>query len=306
MKVFIVGASGYIGGSIATSLLAAGHEVAGLVRSDERAAAVRARGIEPVRGTLADVDVLAREARRAGAVIHAANADDRASVEAILAALRGTGKRFIHTSGSGIVADRAGGNATDRVYDEDTPVTPLPERAARAALNAAIRAAAAEGIVPVVIAPPMIYGLGTGVHADSIQIPKLIAVARKRGEACCVGPGANAWSNVHVEDLADCYRLALERAPAGAFYYAENGENTLRELGEAIARAQGLDGRTRSLSIDEAYAEFGQAATDLSFGSNSRVRALRARRELGWAPSRASLLHEIERGCYASARPAGP
>jgi nucleoside-diphosphate-sugar epimerase len=111
---------------------------------------------------------------------------------------------------------------------------------------------------------------------------------------------------VHVEDLADCYRLALERAPAGAYYYAENGENTLRELCQAIARAQGFDGRTQSLSIDEAYAEFGQAATDLSFGSNSRVRAVRARRELGWAPSRASLVHEIEHGCYASAQSAGP
>jgi nucleoside-diphosphate-sugar epimerase len=221
MKVFIVGASGYIGGSVATALLAAGHEVAGLVRSDERAEAVRARGIEPVRGSLADAEVLAREARRADAVIHAANADDRPSVEAILGALRGTGKRFIHTSGSGIVADRAGGQATDRVYDEDTAVVPLPERAARVALNAAIRAAAADGIATAVIAPPMIYGRGTGAHADSIQVPKLIEVARRHGAACCVGPGANAWSNVHVEDLADCYRRALERAPAGAFYYAE-------------------------------------------------------------------------------------
>src|SRR5512140_2070764 len=175
MNVFLLGAAGYIGGSIATALRGAGHSVRGLVRSEERAAQVRARGIEPVLGTLADAKLIARSARAADAVIHAANADDRPSVEAILAALAGTGKAFIHTSGSGIVADAAGGEPTDRIYDDDTPVAPLPARAPRVALNADVLAAAATGVRSAVIAPPMIYGRGTGVHADSIQVPKLIA-----------------------------------------------------------------------------------------------------------------------------------
>jgi len=299
MNVFLLGAAGYIGGSIATVLRAAGHEVRGLVRSAERAAEVRAHGIEPVLGTLADAELIARSARAADAVVHAANADDRPSVEAILGALAGTGKPFIHTSGSGIVADAAGGEATDRTYDEDTPVTPLPARAARVALNADILAAAATGVKSVVVAPPMIYGRGTGVHADSIQVPKLIAVARERGRAACVGRGANAWSNVHVEDLADLYLAALERAPAGAFYYAENGESTLRDLCAAIGRMLGLSEDVESLSVEAASAVYGEAATKLSFGSNSRVRAIRARKELGWSPSRRSLRDEIAHGCYA-------
>lgn len=299
MNVFLLGAAGYIGGSVATVLSAAGHHVRGLVRSAERAAQVRAHGIDPVIGTLADAELIARSARAADAIIHAANADDRPSVEAILGALAGTGKPFIHTSGSGIVADAAGGEATDRIYDEDTPVLPLPARAPRVALNTDVLAAAHAGVRSIVIAPPMIYGRGTGVHADSIQVPKLIAVARERGRAACVGRGANAWSNVHVEDLADLYLAALGRAPAGAFYYAENGENTLREICAAISRMLGLREDVESLSVEAANAVYGEAATKLSFGSNSRVRATRARKELDWSPSRRSLADEIAHGCYA-------
>jgi nucleoside-diphosphate-sugar epimerase len=302
MRLFLTGASGYIGGTVANELMRAGHRVTGLVRSPERAEQVRAFGIEPVVGTLADLDLLAGEARRADAVIHTANADDRASVEAMIGALRGTGKRFVQTSGSGIVADKAGGRATDRVYEDDTPVVPVPERASRVALNDFVLAAARDGVASAVIAPPMIYGRGTGVNPDSAQVPRLFAVARKRGAACCVGPGENAWSNVHVEDLADLYRLVLERAPAGAFYYAENGENAIRDLCAAISRTLGFGGRVESLSIEDANAEFGAMPTALSYGANSRVRAARARRELGWSPSRPTLIDEIERGCYAGTR----
>jgi len=130
-------------------------------------------------------------------------------------------------------------------------------------------------------------------------VPKLIAVARERGRAACVGRGANAWSNVHVEDLADLYLAALGRAPAGAFYYAENGENTLREICAAISRMLGLREDVESLSVEAANAVYGEAATKLSFGSNSRVRATRARKELDWSPSRRSLADEIAHGCYA-------
>ena len=296
MRIFLTGASGYIGGAVAAALLAAGHRVAGLVRSEERAGQVRAFGIEPVLGTLSDAAVLAQAARAADAVIHAANADDRGSAEALLAALEGSGKTFIQTSGSGIVADAAGGAATTAVYEDDTPVHPLPARAARVALNATVTGAAARGVRAIVIAPTMIYGRGTGLNPNSIQVPRMVAAAKKSGAGRYVGAGENVWSNVHVEDLTDLYLKALAAAPAGAFYYAENGESSMREIAVAISRRLGFDGRTAPMTLAEAVAEYGEPMTLYSLGSNSRVRAVRARRELGWAPRRPSLLDEIARG----------
>lgn len=213
MSLFVPGASGYIGGTVCAALVAAGHRVTGLARSKERAAELRMRGIEPVLGTLADASLLAQLARDADGVINAANADDRPSVVAMLAAMAGTGKPFIQTSGSGIVADAAGGERTDAVYEDGTPVHPLPARAARVALNALILRAASEGVRCAVIAPTMIYGRGSGINAQSIQVPKMIAVARKLGRATYIGKGDNIWSNVYIDDLADLYLRVLDRAP---------------------------------------------------------------------------------------------
>src|SRR5512146_1348225 len=109
MRIFLTGASGYIGGTVAAALLAAGHQVAGLARSAERARQVAALGIEPILGELGDAAALARAACEADAVIHAANSDDRPSVEAMLPALEASGKLFVQTSGSSIVGDQAGG-----------------------------------------------------------------------------------------------------------------------------------------------------------------------------------------------------
>ena len=301
MKVLVTGASGYIGGSVATALLAAGHRVVGLVRSDERAAEVRARGIEPLLGTLDDAGLLADAARAADAVINAANADHRGAVEAILKGLAGTEKAFLHTSGSSIVADLAAGERSDQVYDEDTPVHPLPGRAARVALNDTVLAAARAGVRAVVLCPSLIYGPGRGVHASSIQVPWLIALAKKHGVPRHIGRGENIWSNVHIDDLVDLYLLALDKAPPGAFYYVANGENSMREACQAIGRMLGLGERTAPMTIADAAAEWGEGAANYTMGSNSRVRAVRARRELGWAPHRRSLLEDIEYGSYKEA-----
>jgi len=293
MKVFVTGAAGYIGGSVAAALMREGHRVSGLVRSDERAAQVRERGIAPVLGMLDDAALLARCANSADAVIHCADADHRASVAALLNALRGSGKTFIQTSGSSIVSDGADGEPGDAVYDEDTPVRPVPAREARVALNDAILATAQHGVRPIVIAPTLIYGRGRGVNPHSIQVPKMIALARKAGVAKYIGRGENIWSNVHIDDLAELFLAALARAPAGAFYYAENGECSMKRLAEAIARALGLDG-TASMTLAEAASEWGDSSARWTFGSNSRVRARRARRELAWNPRRPDLLATIE------------
>jgi nucleoside-diphosphate-sugar epimerase len=226
MKIFCTGAAGYIGGSVAANLIAAGHQVTGLVRSAQKADAVRARGIEPLLGTLDDAEILVRAAQAADVVVNAASADHRGSAVAMLDALAGSGKTLIHTSGSSIVGTRARGERTDAVFDEDTPITPSPARAARVALNELILSYRDKGCRPVIICPSLIYGLGHGANPDSVQVPLLIKLAGKRGNAAHAGPGENVWSNVHIDDLVPLYALAIEKAPAGAFYFAENGEHS--------------------------------------------------------------------------------
>jgi nucleoside-diphosphate-sugar epimerase len=300
MKAFITGASGYIGGSVAAALMAAGHRVSGLARSDEAAEALGKLGIRPVRGSLDEAEVLAKAARDADVTINAANAGHRAAAEGMLKALAGTGKTFLHTDGSSIVGTRAGGELVEKIFDEDTPFTPTPQRAPRVEIDTMVRNAAGNGVRAIVIAPSLIYGLGHGLNAHSIQVPWLIKTAKKFGVAKYIGPGENRWANVHIDDLVALYVLATEKAPAGAFYYAENGENSMREVCEAISRMLGQGGRTQSMTSQEAALEWGEGPANDTMGSNSRVRAKRARAELKWRPKARSLIEEIACGCYSS------
>ena len=298
MKIFITGASGYIGGSVAAALMAAGHQVSGLARSDEATVALAKLGIRPVRGTLDDSEVLARAALDADVTVNAANAGHRTAAAAMLKALANTGKSFLHTDGSSIVGTRSRGELVEKVFDEDTPFTPTPQRAARVEIDKMVLNAAGNGIRSIVIAPSLIYGLGHGINSQSIQVPWLIKAAKKFGVAKYIGPGENRWANVHIDDVMGLYVLAIEKAPAGAFYYAENGENSMREICEAISRMLGQGGRTESMTVQEAESEWGDGPANDTMGSNSRVRAKRARAELDWKPKARSLIEEIERGCY--------
>jgi nucleoside-diphosphate-sugar epimerase len=296
MNVFVTGATGYIGGSVAAHLAAAGHRVSGLVRSPAKADAVRSLGIRPVLGTLDDGDALAQAAQSADVVINAASADHKGAAVALLGALAGSGKLFIQTSGSSIVGTRARGHRSDAIFDEDTPIKPSPARAARVALNELILSYRDRGTRPVIICPSLIYGRGHGVEPNSMQVPLLMDLARKRGCAAHAGPGENIWSNVHIDDLVVLYALALEKAPAGAFYFAENGENSMREVCEAINRALRFEGAPSAMSMEEAAAEWGEGVAEDTMGSNSHVRAVRARRELGWQPTARGLIEDIEQG----------
>lgn len=297
MKVFCTGASGYIGGSVAARLVAAGHNVTGLVRSREKADAVRARGIEPLSGTLDDAEILAQAARAADIVVNTASADHQGAVDALLGALAGSGKPFVHTSGSSIVGTRSKGYRSDAVFDESTPITPSPARAARVALNDRILSYRDKGCRPVIICPSLIYGLGRGVELHSTQVPLMIELAKKRGGAVHAGPGENIWSNVHIDDLVALYALAIEKAAAGGFFFAENGENSMREVCVAINRMLGFAAAPSAMSMEEAATEWGEGTAEDTMASNSRVRAVRAR-ELGWTPQALSLIEEIEQGCY--------
>jgi nucleoside-diphosphate-sugar epimerase len=216
----------------------------------------------------------------------------------MLDALAGSGKPFIHTSGSSIVGTRSKGERSDAVFDEDTPITPSPARVARVALNEFILSHRDKGCRPVIICPSLIYGLGHGANPDSVQVPLLIKLARKRGNAAHAGPGENIWSNVHIDDLVPLYALAIEKAPAGSFYFAENGEDSMRDACESINRMLGFAGPPSAMSMAEAAAAWSEGTAEDTMASNSRVRAKRARSELGWKPKARSLIEEIEQGCY--------
>jgi nucleoside-diphosphate-sugar epimerase len=302
MKIFLTGATGYIGGTVATRLLAAGHQVTGLVRSESGEAALRQRDIAPLRGALADRTLLADAASHADAVINAANSDNRDIIEAVLPALYGTGKVFIQTSGSSVVGDKAGGALGVHIYDEKTPVTPLVEKAPRVAINNEVLAAAKQGVRTIVLCPSLIYGTGSGIHTESVQVPRLIALAKQSGIAKHVGAGENIWSHVHIDDVASLFLLALDKAPAGSFFYAENGEATMKSVAQAISRLLGMTGTTEAWPLEEAARAWGRESAEFTFASNSRVRAVKARRVLNWNPEGPPLLLDIEHGSYRRAQ----
>ncbi|WP_454721212.1 MULTISPECIES: NAD-dependent epimerase/dehydratase family protein [Cupriavidus] len=289
MKIFITGAAGYIGGSVAAKLVAAGHDVTGLARSPQQVPLLEARGIRAVTGTLDDTEVLAAAARAADAVIHAANADHAGALMTLVAALERSGKLLIHTTGSAIVADHAdGAYAAQTPLTEDDAFEPVAYRRPRVDMNRYVRQAAIEkGIRSVVVCPGMVYGTGRGAQADSDQIPKLIALSRQAGAGVYFGEGLNRYSNVHIDDLVDLYLLAIERAPGGAFFFAENGDCAFREIAALISGHLGFGGKTVGLPIAQVIHEYGEAAR-LGVGSNSFVSAANARR-LGWSPRAPSL-----------------
>jgi len=297
MKVFVTGATGYIGGSVATRLLEKGHAVIGLARSDEAAAALKKRGIEPLPGDINAYTPFVEVVKRVDAVINAANSDNAFVVHALLTGLRGTGQALIQTSGSSVVGKYDNGEASDDTFDEDTPFTPQPEKAARVAIDHAVLAAAKENVRAIVIRPTLIYGRGIGVPSTSVQLPKLIDVARKHGVPRHVGRGLNIWGHVHIEDVAALYLLALEKASAGSLFYAENGEASFKSVTQSLGRMLGMGDKTQDWPIGEAVEGMGPGAY-LSFGSNSRVRGKRSR-ALGWQPKGRALTDEIENGVYA-------
>ena len=291
MKVFVTGAAGFIGGSVAAGLVKAGHQVVGLVRNPDQVAEVAKIGVTGIVGTLADHDLLVAQARAADAVINAASSDNRAAVEAIIEGLDGSGKPFLHTSGSSIVGDASGGLGTDKIYYEDRLPEPTADKAARVAIDNLVLAAAGQGVRSAVLCNTLIYGHGA-LPRDSVQLPRLLKQAKKSGIVRHVGAGLNIWSNVHIDDVVDLYLLALEKSPAGAFYFVESGEASFRDMSAAIARALGL-GAPQDWPLDEAKEEWGYEMASYGLGSNSRVRGKKTRELLGWQPHGPSVMDWI-------------
>lgn len=295
MKVFLTGASGYIGGSVAKVLIDAGHEVFGLVRNQEKASAVANFGVRPVIGTLEDQEILIANAANADAVIHMANSDHRAAVETFIETLTGTGKVFIHTSGSSVVGDDVLGETTTAdIYTEETPFVPMDIREERVAINNFVRRAGIDHRVrTVVIVPSMAYGNALGLDVESDQLPVIFKKSIEHKAGVYLGAGVNRWSNVHIADLTNLYLLALKKAPSASYFYAENGEESYKDIAGFVSEALGYGGKTQSWLAEDALAELGDWAR-FALGSNSRVRAVHARNLLGWKPSHESLADWIK------------
>ncbi|MDT0347223.1 NAD-dependent epimerase/dehydratase family protein [Streptomyces litchfieldiae] len=293
MHVFVTGATGFIGGSVAVRLVEAGHTVSGLTRDEGRAGKLTALGIEPVFGTLDDSGLLAARARAADAVVNAADSDHRGAVEALISGLAGSGKPFLHTSGSSVVGDDARGEVseavfTEEIHDPGSGWRPEADKAPRVEIDRLVLAAADSGIRSTVLCNTLIYGHGLGPGRDSVQIPALVRQARSSGVARHVGPGRNIWSNVHIADVADLYALALDRSPAGSFHFVENGEESFAAITTAIAETLGVAG-PEPWDIESAIDAWGYEPAVYALGSNSRVRATRPRPVLGWTPTHASV-----------------
>ena len=293
MKVFVTGAAGFIGSSIAAGLVKAGHEVVGLVRKPEQLEEVKKIGVTGVLGALGDRELLMAQAQAADAVINAASSDNRAAVEAFIDALAGSGKVFLHTSGSSIVGDASGGEGTDQIYYEDKLPAPTEDKAARVAIDNLVLDAANQGVRSAVLCNTLIYGHGA-LPRDSVQLPRLLKQARKSGVVRHVGPGRNIWSNVHIDNVVDLYLLALEKTEAGTFYFVESGEASFRDMSAAIAKALKL-GEPQDWPLDQAKEEWGYEMASYGLGSNSRVRGERARKLLGWQPTGPSVLEWISK-----------
>lgn len=299
MKVFLTGATGYIGGAIADALLYSGeHTVLGLARSDKTATLLQERSIAPLRGDLKDAASIAQGVQQADGVIHAATTNssdmaeaDVAAVDAILTALEGTKKPFIYTSGCWVL-----GNTGDTIADEESPTDPPMIVAWRPALERRILAAAERGIRSIVIRPAVVYGRGGGIPA------MLIKLARQQGVAHYIGTGENHAPMVHVEDLADAYARALVKASAGSIFNVPGGSKVRsKEVAQAISQAAGMDGRTESWSLDAARQFLGPLADALAL--DLQFSGAKAQRLLGWAPHGPSIIDDLQHGSYRTEIP---
>lgn len=289
MRVFVTGATGYLGGAISRHLRTRGYEVAGLARTPESARRLESMGLAACLGSLEQPDALARAAKDADGVIHTAlSASDQAgqldsqAVSAMLEALSASGKPFVYTSGVWVM-----GTTNGRAVNEDDPVNPTPLVAWRPAVEHLVLTAIARHIRTSVIRPAMVFGRSGGVVAGFMKS------AREEGAVVVVGDGENRWPFVHVDDLADLYLRLFEHAPAGTLLMASAGEPVrVKDVAAAAGRAAGAGGSVRFVPVEEARRKMASLADALLL--DQAIDAGKARRLLGWNPVSQGVLQELE------------
>ncbi|HIK19139.1 MAG TPA: SDR family oxidoreductase [Leptolyngbyaceae cyanobacterium M33_DOE_097] len=297
MNVLVTGATGYIGSAVAEALQTAGHQVIGLARSDDSAHKLESRGIQVRRGDLRHPASLAEAIQDVDAVIHTASTNDadmaqaeRSAVKTILAALSGTGKTFIYTTGTWLL-----GNTGDRVATEDSPLDPTPLIAWRAELEELVLSGRDHHIRTIVIRPALVYGQGGGIVAMMVQS------ASQYGVVQYVGTGENRWTLIHVEDLSRCYVAALEHAQSGSLFIAADDQVIrLREIAQLVSQATGIPGRVQPWHLDEARAAMGAFADALAL--DQQVNGAKAKQALNWQLQALSLVDELTGGSYVVTR----
>jgi nucleoside-diphosphate-sugar epimerase len=292
MRVFVTGATGFIGSAVVKELIGAGHQVLGLYRSEDKLPALRAAGAEPYRGSIAEPDSLKDGAARSDAVIHLAFnhdfsrfvqncEDDRRVVAALGSALAGSGRSLLITSGTPIANTVPGEPAK-----EDNP-TLSSKHHPRAATEEEGVKLAATGVNVIVVRLPQVHD----PVAQGLVSPA-IGIYRAKGVCAYIGEGRNRWPAAHVSDVARLYRLAVEKGEPGAKYHAVDEEGVaLRDIAETVAKRLNLP--AKSITPEEAPDFFGWLARFA--GHDMRASSAQTRARLGWNPSGPSLLADLER-----------
>jgi nucleoside-diphosphate-sugar epimerase len=295
MRVFVTGATGFIGSAIVRELIGAGHRVLGLARSDAASKSLVAAGADVHRGSLEDSESLHSGAAAAEGVIHTAfihdfnnyapaAEKDRRAIETLGAALAGSDRRLLVTSGT-LLVQRQGALATEQEGHNPS----FPRKSEDAAL-----AVAAKGVRVISLRlPPSVHGDG-----DHGFVPALINIAREKGVSAYVGDGLNRWPAVHRLDAAALYRLALEKGAAGANYHGVEDEGVpFREIADVIGRR--LNVPVDSKSPEEAGSHFGWLGHFV--GIDCPASSAQTRKRLGWQPKECGLIADLEQGTYFEA-----